>query len=450
MTVDIPKKQRALVLQGGGALGAYEAGVLKALYEKITEHDKKEKQEGRPLFDIIAGTSIGAINSAILTSHVRNQDSWEDSITYLENFWKHVSSVPELTHLWLDSWHAWRKLFPDPPSKEEARRYYSTREFLYNGAPKVFSKPTMNIDEKFLDSSNTWYQYNNSPLIESLLKFAEFPISTTLEENQPRLLLCSVDVQESYVVTFDSYSKESKYGQDIIIKYPDGIQTEHVMASASVPVNFDYTRIKSEKSENSDSSETRYFWDGGIMSNTPLRELIAKHRSYWEDKIGSDNLEETLWRIDEEDTLKIPDLEVYIIDIWPKKETEIPLDHDGTLDRKNDLTYQDKTQFDEKVAHRVTDYISLTKKLIRLAKEKKASEEEIKTILKETTETTRFAKEKKTCSDLLKGRFHVKVERIERRDDPHAVSRKWMDFTSDTISSLIRQGYDDVQARFRA
>ncbi|MDH3656558.1 MAG: patatin-like phospholipase family protein [Nitrosopumilus sp.] len=444
MTNDVPKEQRALVLQGGGALGAYEVGVLKALYEKISEKDKKEGREDRPLFDIVAGTSIGAINSAILVSHVRNKASWEDSIIYLENFWKHVSSVPELTHLWLDSWYAWRKLYPNPPSREEARRYYATREFLYNGAPKVFSRPTMKPDEKFLDASNTWYQYNNSPLIESLLEFAEFPIPTSLEENQPRLLLCSVDVQESKVVTFDSYSKESKYGQDIIIKYPNGIQTEHVMASASVPVNFDYTRIKSE---DQNSSDTRYFWDGGIMSNTPLRELIAKHRSYWEDKIGSDNLDETLWEIDEKDTLKIPDLEVYIIDIWPKKEKEVPLDHDGTLDRLNDLTYQDKTHFDEKVAHRVTDYISLTKKLMRLAKDKKASEEEIKTILKDTTETTRFTKGKKTCGDLLKGRFHVKVERIERKDDSHAVSRKWMDFTSDTISGLICQGYEDAQAR---
>ena len=53
---DVPKEQRALVLQGGDALGAYEAGVLKALYEKISEKDKKE---GRVPFDIVAGTSIG-------------------------------------------------------------------------------------------------------------------------------------------------------------------------------------------------------------------------------------------------------------------------------------------------------------------------------------------------------------------------------------------------------
>ena len=66
----IPKVQRALVLQGGGALGAYQAGVFKGLYEKIKRiqsNDDSEKDDA-PLFDIIAGTSIGAINAAILVS----------------------------------------------------------------------------------------------------------------------------------------------------------------------------------------------------------------------------------------------------------------------------------------------------------------------------------------------------------------------------------------------
>ena len=448
MTNDVPKEQRALVLQGGGALGAYEAGVLKALYEKISEKDKNEGKEGRPLFDIVAGTSIGAINSAILVSNVKNQTNWKKAIIKLENFWKHVSSDPELTYLWLASWYAWRKFYPNSPSREEARRYYATKEFLFNGTPRVFSAPHMKMDDIFLDANNTWYQYDNLPLVESLKMFAEFPITTSLEKDQPRLILCSVDVQESQVVTFDSYSKESKYGHDnnITIKYSDGIQTEHVMASASVPVNFDYTKIKSEKSDGEDSSDMRYFWDGGIMSNTPLRELIAKHRSYWEAKIGSEILDETLWKIDEDGTVKIPDLKVYIIDIWPKKEKKIPLDHDGASDRLNDLTYHDKTHFDEKVAHRVTDYIDLTKKLIKLAKEKKASKEELETLLKETTEITKFAKEKKAYGDLLKARFRVNVERIERKDDPDAISMKWIDFTSDTISGLIDQGYENAKA----
>ena len=60
---DIPDKQRALVLQGGGALGAYEVGVLKVLCKKFLE-SSGNNTENRPLFDIIAGSSIGAMNAA--------------------------------------------------------------------------------------------------------------------------------------------------------------------------------------------------------------------------------------------------------------------------------------------------------------------------------------------------------------------------------------------------
>ncbi len=57
------KKSRALVFQGGGALGAYEAGIYKALYNNLIDKSEKEK---RHLFDIVAGTSAGAINALLL------------------------------------------------------------------------------------------------------------------------------------------------------------------------------------------------------------------------------------------------------------------------------------------------------------------------------------------------------------------------------------------------
>ena len=59
----IPAVQRALVLQGGGAPGAYQAGAFRALYEKLRM--TMENDSNKPLFDIVAGTSIGAINGAI-------------------------------------------------------------------------------------------------------------------------------------------------------------------------------------------------------------------------------------------------------------------------------------------------------------------------------------------------------------------------------------------------
>jgi NTE family protein len=62
--------QRALVLQGSVALGAFEAGVFKALYNKLF-------RPGEQLFDIVPGTSAGAINAAILVSYVKENKTWE-------------------------------------------------------------------------------------------------------------------------------------------------------------------------------------------------------------------------------------------------------------------------------------------------------------------------------------------------------------------------------------
>jgi NTE family protein len=77
---NIPDKQRALVLQGGGALGAYEVGVLKVLCKKLLE-SRGSDIENRPLFDIVAGSSIGGMNAAVLVSNIVNRHkTWEEAV----------------------------------------------------------------------------------------------------------------------------------------------------------------------------------------------------------------------------------------------------------------------------------------------------------------------------------------------------------------------------------
>ena len=88
---NVPTKERALVLQGGGSLGAYEAGAYKALYEWLSEKDKSEGKETSITFDIIAGTSIGAMNAAVLTSYVVENGTYEGSAERLLDFWKYLS-----------------------------------------------------------------------------------------------------------------------------------------------------------------------------------------------------------------------------------------------------------------------------------------------------------------------------------------------------------------------
>jgi NTE family protein len=82
--IAVPATQRALVLQGGGALGAYEVGVLKVLFDKLIEGKGSGKKEG-PLFDIVAGTSMGAMNAAVLISNIVNRNkTWEEAAEELK------------------------------------------------------------------------------------------------------------------------------------------------------------------------------------------------------------------------------------------------------------------------------------------------------------------------------------------------------------------------------
>jgi len=378
---NIPAKQRALILQGAGALGAYDAGVFQAIYENL-----EQKDENKPLFDIVAGTSSGAMNAAILVSHVaENDNSWKGSADKLKDFWNNVSRAPGDIKIGIPQgegipgfnnwWKYWHKADSNIASEEAARRYYSSKEFLYTGVLRVFFPLLLpKTDNRFFDNfiiliNNTWYVFSNQPLKESL-KFSKFPISTSFEKDrkQPRLLLVSVDVLEGAAVTFDSYpkidgSRKSEYGKSEYLKldgddinnnrteytiyYNEVVNLEHAIASGSVPINYDYAKIEADRLtiENRGNKKVekvdRYFWDVGIASNTPLRELIQAHKDYWLDVMG----------IGKEDSQSIPDLEVFIVDVWPTKRKDIPLDHDGAINRNLDLLMCDKTDYDEKVAN---------------------------------------------------------------------------------------------------
>ena len=352
MVITIPGKQRALVLQGGGALGAYEVGVLKKLFDKLA---KEDDNDNKPLFDIIAGTSIGAINATILVSHVTQikkdrpdftlKECWKEAIQKLEQFWKYIStSTPIGAKLVSNSW----LLQPNNKNiatKEAVRKYYSAKQFFSIGVKNVFSPPEILYDTKFFDNfpysppNNIWYRYKNTPLKESIEHTLgkNFVIKTrpyNSDNNSaavegPRLLVVSVDVEEATAVTFDSYGKldnktndkiyewKTEYGHDNehVIQYPEGVNIKHVMASATIPIIYDYQEIVGRK-----------FWDGGVLSNTPLRELIGKHKSFWHNEIDKKKLENGMWKTDKEnlDDDKIPDLEVYIISLWSSKEIRDP------------------------------------------------------------------------------------------------------------------------------
>ena len=80
---------RALIFQGGGSLGAYEAGAYKAAFELLTERDKILGRQDKPMFHIVAGTSIGAMNAVVLVSYVKENKTWQGSAERLIEFWEY-------------------------------------------------------------------------------------------------------------------------------------------------------------------------------------------------------------------------------------------------------------------------------------------------------------------------------------------------------------------------
>jgi len=480
---------RALVFQGGGSLGAYEAGAYKDINEELSRYLKKEGRGNEPIFHIVSGTSIGAINAAILVSYVKENKTWEGSGERLVEFWEYLSTQSRVDYIphFANYWDYWRILDKQIASGESARRYFSTKEFIFNGVPKVFVPKRPVPDNRFFDPLNTWYIYDNKPLKESLEKFAKFPISTSFENGEPRLLLVAVDIQEANAVVFDSYEKEDgtrrtgygRYGKlkpntpasdsevyegfEHVIRYEDGIKSDFVLASCSVPVNYDYTKLnvenntlsKVEQKDSGDAVDTntntntdadqrtnfsekiRFFWDGGLLANTPLRQTVLAHIHYWR-------------RVRKVEG-NIPGLRFGIINLHPLKQEYLPSDYDGVVDRKNDIIYHDRTEFDENIAVLMADLGRLSKSLIKLAEENGVKKEAIQKILNEKTRGIFFSTGKQgKYDDLLRSIVDVDfVARLERKNDSHTISNKTFDFSKTTIKNLIQDGYEETKEQMK-
>lgn len=137
----------------------------------------------------------------------------------------------------------------------------------------------------------------------------------------------------------------------------------------------------------------------------------------------------------------IPDLKVYIVDIWPHKE-DAPSDHDGVANRRYDLTYQEKTPHEEKIAYLIHDYIDLAHDLIRRAK---MPQDELDKFLDQTYGQSRHRDgENRTYRQLLQKVQINDVIRIERNADPNEISYKWCDYSANTITLMIKQGVEDT------
>ena len=166
----------------------------------------------------------------------------------------------------------------------------------------------------------------------------------------------------------------------------------------------------------------------------------------------------TAFWYDVENKAKIPDLDVYIVNVHPSKIDIHPLpeDHDGAKDRSNDIIFSDRTShYTEKMAHLITDYARFVSHLRDLGNEAisqvndKNKKQELDVKLEAILSTKAISKDSKDQArkyeDLARDEFNLNiVMRIERTNYTNSISLKTGDLTLETINKLIKEGRCDT------
>lgn len=219
----------ALLLQGGGALGAYQAGVFQGLHEAGIAPNW------------LAGISIGAFNTAIIAGNPP-----ERRVEALREFWETISQpylLPATTlgqearfsgldgHVrgWLDTWEAWRAMV------EGQRGFYQPRSWL---GQDPFAAP----------GPGGASLYDTSPMITTLERMVDFD---RLNDGGTRVSVGAVDVGSGNLEYFDNTRVR--------------LDARHILASGALPPAFPAIEI-----------DGRFYWDGGLVSNTPLSHVLRE------------------------------------------------------------------------------------------------------------------------------------------------------------------------------
>jgi NTE family protein len=209
-----PTRQTVLVFQGGGALGAYQAGVYQALHEARIEPDW------------VIGTSIGAINASLIAGNEPRA-----RVAKLEEFWNRMKRK----EMW--GLLSWRGL-------ADTASYWST---VFGGIPGFFEpNPLAFLGSHVQLGSDQAGYYSTAPLEKTLNELVDFSLITRCT---PRLTVGAAHVRTSQMHYFDS--RET------------AITARHIMASGALPPAFPAVRIDGE-----------LYWDGGILSNTPTEAIF--------------------------------------------------------------------------------------------------------------------------------------------------------------------------------
>ncbi|MFZ0252568.1 MAG: patatin-like phospholipase family protein [Nitrososphaeraceae archaeon] len=374
--------ENVLILQGGGSLGAFACGVFKAFAKKNMK------------FDIIAGTSIGGINGAIAAGS--NNDRPEVD---LENFWLDLAEssyniIPDIFTFDFDYQKYQTKLKRSPAASLNAAFY---------GVPDFFIPRWLNFNISNLDSSQIeqyyqppwkWtYIYDNSVLSKTLEKYIDFKkLSPRSQQNNtnegnsninPRLIITAVDVLTAEPLIFDSYKKH--------------IEMKHLLATIGYPqYGFPWVEV----------SDGTFAWDGSLLSNTPIREVMVASPS--------------------------KNKNIFVVESYPKKIEKLPANMSEVMSRSKDLMFSDKTQSLQKMSRLITRHVNLIETLYDIfqdSDQSKIDKDKIDYINKEHS--------------LLVDRYGAKILKLNRITKVVPETQYPLqnaDFSVETIKELIRQG----------
>jgi NTE family protein len=222
----LPYEAVALVLQGGGALGAYQAGVYEGLHEAGI----------RPTW--LAGISIGALNAAIIAGSPE-----AERVGRLREFWETICACPV-------EWPAGEGLGDSLPFAFDMRSLhnaFAAMRALFQGQPGFF-KPRFPspLWSPFSGDAATSF-YDTLPLKQTLERLVDFD---RLNSGEMRVSVGAVNVRSGNLTYFDT--DERRLGP------------KHFMASGALPPGFPAVEIDGE-----------HYWDGGVVWNTPLSRVLT-------------------------------------------------------------------------------------------------------------------------------------------------------------------------------
>src|ERR671923_3036421 len=244
--------ENVLILQGGGSLGAFGCGVFKALANSNIK------------IDIIAGTSIGGLNAFIIAG-AKGEDHPEKA---LEQYWLELSEgTANLNSPFIEGLARYPTLTPLPPATtpttehsamthiSEIKSVMSFYSSAIYGNNKIFVprwRPEFAFTDPQYFTPDKWtYLYDHSPLVKTAEKYIDYNKLQPNGKPNARLIITAVNVLTAQPLTFDTSNHK--------------ITFRHILATSAYPLyGFPWIEVQNGV----------YAWDGSLLSNTPLREVI--------------------------------------------------------------------------------------------------------------------------------------------------------------------------------